>query len=94
MSERKHGRDTEGIHPRFARRVGPFKENRADWFSDSVAHVLIAENSNAKICSLLSVHLQRLVRLRRQYRVCEQAGTTALRAAVAGTDNKNAELMT
>ena len=69
MSERKHGRDTEGIHPRFARRVWLFNENRADWSSDSVAYALIAENSNAKIYSMLSVYLQRSIRLRRQYRV-------------------------
>ena len=69
MSERKHGRDTEGIHPRFARRVGPFKENRTDWSSDSVAYALITESSNAKICFMLSVHLKRSIRLRRQYRV-------------------------
>ena len=69
MPERKHTRDTEGIHPRSMRRVWLFKENRADWPSGSVAYALIAENLNAKICSMLSVHLQRSIRLRRQYRV-------------------------
>ena len=58
-----------GIHTRSACRVWLYKENRANWSSDSVTYGLIAENSNAKICSMLSVHLQRSVRLRRQYRV-------------------------
>lgn len=67
MSERKHT-------PKYpaesrARKVWLFKENRADWLSDSVAYALIAENSNPKICSVPSVHLQRSIRLRQQYRV-------------------------
>ena len=53
-----------GIHPRYPRRVWLFNENRADWPSDSVAYALIAENLNAKICSMLSVHLQRSIHLR------------------------------
>ena len=59
----------EEAHPKYpaesrARKVWLFKENRSNNSSDSVAYALIAENLNAKICSMLSVHLQRSIRLR------------------------------